>query len=199
MNETYVFPDESNTCIDTKEQNCFIPHLNPYESSFSSLQSASAFMSDRNNLQRFAIAVQETVACIQNENSKPYCQESAHDIDYEFEFVADFLASSENIDVLVNVSSSQCLSYPPLLQYLETDLYGCISDLFTDLQKPGEDPCHSLETMKECFIMESATWCGPEAGVFVETVYDALVHSDDGRKIIQESPLPSSVVDGCYQ
>ena len=185
-------------CYNNKHENCIAPNLDQYEPFFESPQMAAMFINDRSNLEELANATQAAKICIEEEYKKPHCE--GQNIDNEVAFVADYLASSDNLDVLVNVSSSACLSNPLLAQYASQGLYTCVTELYSDLQSPEDDPCEAVEALKECLILESAAWCGPEAGVFVASMWDHFVHTDAGQSILMEnSPLPSTVISGCYQ
>lgn len=200
VNSTIEWNDPSLACHSKKNDNCFVPYLGPFESQLSSPKTARVFIGSRRNVEQFAIAVQAVSSCVQNETLQPYCQNLTEQerTDREVAFVADFLASSENIYAVVDVSTSVCLAFPHTIKKVEKEFAGCGGTLFAELQQAEMAPCQAVDNLKSCLINSAASWCGAEAGVFVEKVWDHLVGTDVGRAFLEDTPLPAPLVNSCY-
>ena len=199
-NETYVFSEPPFECYDNKHENCLVPYLNPYESSLGNDEVRLVFLRNRSNIEDMADSLQAAKTCLQNETEQSYCQNvsTSHSIDDDVEFLADFLASTERIDLLVNFANSKCFSHPQFFQTAASVGYNCVAGLFSDLQDPDIDPCDAVNSLRDCFVEATFYWCGAGADDFVGDVWDYMVHSEHGRFIIGESPIPGYIINMCY-
>ena len=188
-------------CMDKKYDNCEKPNLQQYDYAFSSVQAGGEFVSNRTNLERWKASFQAAKTCIQKEMTESYCLgvTEKQTFDIEVEFYSGYLAQPENIDILVNLSTSECFDYPELLVQAESEFFTCITHMYGIAYDQDADLCQAVDDARECIVGISILWCGSEAGDFVESVWNYLVHTESGRTIIEDTPLPAYAVEGCYR
>ncbi|RUS78345.1 hypothetical protein EGW08_013896 [Elysia chlorotica] len=176
--------NNSSKCMDKKSENCVKPNLEQYDSVFSNIQTAGEFISIRSNLERWSSSFQEAKICMQREMAEPYCSgvTEKQTFDIEVEFYSGYLASPENVDILVNLSTSDCFNNSSLLESAEQEFYSCMPLLYGVSYDQEADLCQAVDNTRECIVYSGSHWCGSVAGDFVGSVWDYLVHTESGRE-----------------
>ncbi|GFR90270.1 hypothetical protein ElyMa_002563600 [Elysia marginata] len=198
----FISSDNSEECWEKKHDNCVAPNLDHFQTQIFDLQRASYFLQNRSNVVQWAAATQTAKACIEDEMSKPYCQGLSEEqvFDMEVDIYVGYLATPGNIDILVSLSNSGCFDDPDRILNIEHGSSTCLINLYMSEEDPDADLCQAVDDTRTCIINLSSSWCGTEAGNFIGSVWDYLVHSDAGRIIIEDTPIvPAYLVEGCYQ